>query len=135
MVGIILITHGTLGESLIQCATHVLSSHPLRVLHVAVNRDEAPEQVQARALDCIRQVDAGRGVLLLTDMLGATPSNIATRLLAPGRIEAVAGVSLPMLIRAITYREQPLATVVRKAVSGGTDGVVHIQTERIHAAG
>lgn len=134
MVGILLITHGTLGESLIQCAAHVLCSHPLRVQHIAVNREDPPEYLQARALECMRQIDAGAGVLLLTDMLGATPSNIATRLVIPGRVEAVAGVNLPMLIRAITYREQPLAGVVRKAVSGGVDGVVHIQPERLHAA-
>lgn len=134
MVGILLITHGALGESLVQCAAHVLASHPLRVQHIAVNRDDAPELVRVRALECIRQLDAGDGVLLLTDMLGATPSNIATRLVMPGRVEAVAGVNLPMLIRAITYREQALAALVRKAVSGGIDGVVHIQPERLHAA-
>jgi PTS system ascorbate-specific IIA component len=82
----------------------------------------------------VRQLDGGEGVLVLTDILGATPSNIATRLLKPGRVEGVSGASLPMLIRALTYRDEPLADVVDKAVSGGCEGVVHLNTDTRNAA-
>jgi PTS system ascorbate-specific IIA component len=63
----------------------------------------------------------------MTDIFGATPSNIATRLLKPGRVEGIAGVSLPMLIRALNYREEcDLASLVEKAISGATEGVMRI---------
>ena len=135
MVGILIIAHGAFGETLIHCASHVLARRPLRVRQVGVTMHDDPELIFPQAQELARQLDTGSGVLILTDMLGATPSNIATRLAVPGKIEVVAGVSLPMLIRAITYREEPLAKVVRKAMSGGVEGVVHIKTEGAHAAG
>jgi mannose PTS system EIIA component len=71
----------------------------------------------------VKQLDHGNGVLVLTDVYGATPGNIAARLLIPNRVEGVAGVNLPMLVRALTYRNEPLKTVVAKAMSGGVEGV------------
>jgi len=134
MVGILIIAHGAFGETLIHCASHVLARRPLRVRQVGVTTHDDPELILPQAQELVRQLDTGGGVLILTDILGATPSNIVTRLVVPGRVEAVAGVNLPMLIRAITYREQALAKVVRKAMSGGVDGVVHINSEEKHAA-
>ena len=77
----------------------------------------------------MRQLDDGDGVLVFTDILGATPSNIASRLLRPGKIEGVSGVSLPMLIRALTYRNEPLAAVVDKAMSAARECTVHIDSK------
>jgi PTS system ascorbate-specific IIA component len=71
---------------------------------------------------------------VFTDILGATPSNIATRLLLPGKVEGVSGVNLPMLIRALTYRDEPLADVAAKAINGGQAGVVHMNTDACNAA-
>jgi PTS system ascorbate-specific IIA component len=62
----------------------------------------------------------------MTDLYGATPSNIAARLLQPGRVEGLAGVNLPMLIRALTYRDEPLDKLIEKALSGGSLGVLRI---------
>jgi mannose PTS system EIIA component len=73
-------------------------------------------------------------VLILTDMYGGTPSNIASKLILPGKVEAVAGVNLPMVIRALTYRERDLATIVTKAVSGGCEGVLRIPAFTLHNA-
>ncbi len=134
MIGILIIAHGALGETLIHCASHVLAKRPLRVRQLGVTMHDDPEAILPQAQDLVAQLDAGNGVLILTDILGATPSNIATRLLVPGRVEGIAGVNLPMLIRAITYREQPLSCVVGKAVSGGTEGVIHIGVEVSNAA-
>lgn len=134
MIGILIIAHGALGETLIHCASHVLAKRPLRVRQVGVTMHDDPEAILPQAQDLVAQLDSGSGVLILTDILGATPSNIATRLLVPGRVEGIAGVNLPMLIRAITYREQSLQCVVGKAMSGGTEGVVHIATEAPNAA-
>jgi len=73
-------------------------------------------------------------VLVLTDVYGATPGNIAAQLLEPGRVEGVAGVNLPMLVRVLTYRDKGLALAVEKALSGGADGVVHMTTDSCDGA-
>lgn len=130
MVGVLIISHGAFGEALIHCASHVLGKHPMRVRQVGITMHDDPEAILPQAQDLVRQLDSGDGVLVLTDILGATPSNVATRLLVPGRIEGVSGVSLPMLIRALTYREEPLATVIAKAISGGQDGVSQLEAPR-----
>ena len=134
MVGILIVAHGAFGEALIHCASHVLGKRPLRVRQVGVTVHDDPDAILPQAQELVRQLDEGEGVLVLTDMLGATPSNIAARLAEPGRVEIVAGVNLPMLIRALTYRAQPLATVAAKAVSGGCEGVVHLAELQAHAA-
>jgi len=135
MIGILIVSHGNFGEALIRSATHVIGARPLRVLHLEVTIRDDPAAVLPRARELLRQLDAGAGVLLLTDMLGATPSNIATQLLQAGRVEGIAGASLPMLIRALTYRNEPLAAVVEKALSGGREGVARLLGEVRSAAG
>ncbi len=134
MVGILIISHGAFGEALIHCASHVLGKRPLRVRQVGVTMHDDPDSMLPVAQSLVKELDQGKGVLVLSDMLGATPSNLATRLLEPGRVEGVSGVNLPMLIRALTYRDQPLAVVVEKAISGGTAGVVHLNTDQCNAA-
>jgi PTS system ascorbate-specific IIA component len=104
----------------------VLGKRPLRVRQVGVTVHDDPEAILPQAQDLVRQLDEGDGVLVLTDIYGATPGNIALRLIKPGSVEGIAGVNLPMLIRALTYREEDLATVVEKALSGGHEGVVHM---------
>jgi PTS system mannose-specific IIA component len=126
MIGILLVSHGAFGESLIHCASHVLGKRPLYVRQLGVTVHDDPEEILPTAEDLIRFLDQGQGVLVMTDIYGATPSNIATKLLKPGRVEGIAGVNLPMLIRALTYREEPLEAVVAKALSGGTEGVTRM---------
>ncbi len=129
MIGILIIAHGSLGDSLVHCAQHVFSGRelPLRQLGVTVHDD--PVELLPQARELLSQLDAGDGVLVLTDMYGATPSNIACRLLEPGKVEGISGVNMPMLVRALTYCTSPLATVVEKALSGGCEGIVHITME------
>jgi mannose PTS system EIIA component len=91
-----------------------------------VTTHDDPQQILPQAIKLVRQLDHGDGVLVLTDVYGATPSNIASKLLIPGRVEGVVGVNLPMLVRALTYRKEPLDVVVRKAVSGGVEGVMQM---------
>jgi PTS system mannose-specific IIA component len=123
MVGILIVAHGTLGESLIHCASHVMGARPPQLMQIGVTIHDDPAQILPQALRLTKQLDQGSGVLVLTDVYGATPGNIAARLLIPGRVEGVAGVNLPMLVRALTYRSEPLKTVVAKAMSGGVEGV------------
>jgi len=129
MIGILIVSHGAFGEALIHCASHVLGKRPLSVRQVGVTMHDDPEAILPQAQELVRQLDDGDGVLVFTDILGATPSNIASRLLRPGRIEGVSGVSLPMLIRALTYRNEPLAEVVDKAMSAARECTVHIDCE------
>jgi len=126
MIGILIITHGTLGESLVHCASHVLNKRPPRLKQLGVTAQDDPFQLLPQARKIVKELDEGDGVLILSDMYGGSPSNIASKLLIPGRVEGVTGVNLPMLIRVLTYRDRSLATIVTKAVSGGCDGVVRI---------
>jgi mannose PTS system EIIA component len=135
MIGILIVSHGAFGEALIHSASHVLGKRPLRVRQVGVTVHDDPEAILPQAQDLVRQLDEGEGVLVLTDIYGATPGNIALRLLRPGRVEGISGANLPMLVRAITYREQGLATMVEKALSGGNEGVVHMTTDSCNGHG
>lgn len=126
MIGILLITHGTLGESLIHCASHVLNRRPPLLKQLSITAQDDPFVLLPQARAMVKELDEGEGVLILSDMYGGSPANIAAKLLVPGRIEGVAGVNLPMLIRVLNYRDRPLGTIVTKAVSGGCDGVVRM---------
>jgi PTS system ascorbate-specific IIA component len=135
MVGILIIAHGTLGESLIHCATHVLGGRPPNLMQIGVTVHDDPQQLLPQAIKITRQLDHGDGVLVLSDLYGASPSNLACHLLIPGRVEGVAGVNLPMLVRALTYRKEPLKVVVGKALSGGVEGVMQMPPASLaHAA-
>jgi PTS system ascorbate-specific IIA component len=134
MVGILIIAHAKLGESLIHCASHVLCSRPQRLSHLGVGVQDDPQELLAQARDLIAQLDDGNGVLVMSDVFGATPSNIACKLLIAGRVEGVSGVSLPMLVRALTYRNEALKVVVGKAISGGLEGVMQLPIENCRDA-
>jgi PTS system ascorbate-specific IIA component len=126
MIGILIVAHGALGECLIHCASHVMGRRPLRLRQIGVTVHDDPELIVVHARELLQDLDDGSGVLVLSDICGATPCNIASRLVAPGHIELVSGVSLPMLVRAITYREEALDSVLEKAMVGGVNGVMHL---------
>jgi PTS system ascorbate-specific IIA component len=134
MIGILIVAHGTLGESLIHCASHVLGSRPQQLLQIGVTIHDDPQQILPQARKLVKQLDQGQGVLVFTDVYGATPANIAARLLVPGRVEGVAGVSLPMLVRALTYRNEALEVMVVKAMSGGVEGVIRMPLASVENA-
>ena len=126
MIGILIISHGTLGESLIHCASHMLNKRPPRLRQIGVTAQDDPGQLVPQARKMVKELDEGDGVLVLTDMYGGSPSNIAAKLVIPGKIEALAGVNLPMLIRALTYRDKSLQVMITKAISGGCEGVLRV---------
>jgi mannose PTS system EIIA component len=78
------------------------------------------------AQNLLQLVDGGEGVLVMTDIYGATPANIAMKLLEPGRVEGIAGVNLPMLLRALTYRDKDMETLLARATTGGRDGILNM---------
>lgn len=122
-VGILIIAHGDIGPALIGAATHVLGRDVTaeRVAGLRAGHDEDPARFLADARELLTRLDAGEGVLLLTDLFGATPANLARELLQADRIIGASGVSLPMLLRAINYRYLPLPQVRDKALAAGSE--------------
>lgn len=127
MIGVLLITHGTLGEALVQCVSHVMNRRPAQLMQLGLSGQDDPLDALPLARRLVELVDSGDGVLILTDILGASPANTAAKLLEPGRIEGVTGVNVPMLLRVITYRERAIEVLVKKAVAGACEGVVHMK--------
>lgn len=128
MIGILLITHGSFGEALIQNACHVLNKRPPQLNQLGVSAQDDPLDLLPLAREMLKLVDSGRGVLVLTDIFGASPANLASKLLDPGHVEGLTGVNLPMLLRALTYRDKGMETILQKAVSGAHDGVMKLPT-------
>lgn len=126
MIGLFLITHTSYGESLIQCACHVLNRRPPQIIQLGISAQDDPLDVLPLAQNLLKMVDSGEGVLIMTDIYGATPANIAMKLLEPGRVEGIAGVNLPMLLRALTYRDKDMETLLTRATTGGRDGVLNM---------
>ena len=134
MIGILIIAHDTLPDSLVKAVTHVLGARPPLFDTVSVSASDDPFHLVPAAKETLARLDTGDGVLIFSDIYGATPCNLASKLLQPGRVEVVAGVNLPMLVRAFTYREKGMDTMIRKAISGGCDGVVRIEVDPVYAA-
>ena len=129
MIGILLLTHNGLGDSLVDCVRHVLGNVPANLKVMPVLADDDPQRKEEEGRALIAQLDTGNGVLLLSDMFGATPCNIARRLYQPGRVEGVCGVNLPMLLRAVCYSNQPLAEVMQKALESGRTCILSMDSD------
>lgn len=133
MIGVVIIAHESLGDELIRCVSHVLGGRPPKFESLNIgSHDDAYNRLPA-ARKLIAALDDGEGVLILSDIYGATPCNLACKLIDTGHVEVVTGVSLPMLVRAFTYRDKGLTTMASKAVSGGRDGVLHVEPSPLHA--
>ncbi|MBV2192231.1 MAG: PTS fructose transporter subunit IIA [Azonexus sp.] len=126
MIGILLITHGSYGEALVQNACHVLNKRPPQLNQLGLSAQDDPLDLLPLARQMLHLVDDGDGVLLLSDLFGATPSNLALKLLEPGRVEGLTGVNLPMLLRALNYRDKGMATLLVRARDGGRDGILNM---------
>ena len=125
MNAVLLIAHAPLAHALRECALHVFADAGDDIGALDVDAHEPPEQTLARA-QALRARWGERPVLVLTDVLGATPCNVAQRLADGERAQVLAGVNLPMLLRAITYRAEPLAAMAQRALDGGVRGVVAV---------
>jgi len=130
MIGILIIAHGSLGESLVHCASHVMGGPPPQLKQIGVGMHGDPAALLPMAREMVKELDQGEGVLVLSDIYGATPCNLAGQLLTPGRVEGLAGVNLPMLVRALSYRNESLEVLIEKAVGGGVGGVIHFTQEK-----
>jgi len=139
MTGIVVIAHSPLASALEQCVEHVYSCEPgmtkanLRALDVQPGA--SVEGLLETAARLVAEVNTGSGVLVLTDAFGATPGNLAARLNEPERVIVIAGVNLPMLLRAVCYRGATLADVAVKALAGGQQGMLQIANTPVQNQG
>ncbi len=134
MVGILLVTHNELGDSFADCVEHVLGEMPrnLRVLTVRASDEPQLKLVEGQTL--IKQLDTGGGVLVLSDVFGATPSNIGRQLCQAENVMGVAGVNLPMLLRVVCSSGKTLPELAEIAIEGGRECIVYIDSEGCNAA-
>ncbi|MCU6434864.1 PTS fructose transporter subunit IIA [Undibacterium sp. Jales W-56] len=128
MVGILLLTHTPLGSAFIQAASHVFRGRPERLEAIDVIADQSIDEVNHLAREAVKRLDDGSGVLVMTDILGGTPSNCCRQLGEPDRVATIAGISMPMLLRAITYRHDNLDVVVEMALAGGQNGALRVDS-------
>jgi len=121
--GLLIITHDSVGKALIDTASAILGMCPMALEVVSVCEGCEPDDMVDSARSAVRRLDNGGGVLILTDMYGSTPSNVANRLGGEATIKVVAGMNLPMLVRVLNYPTLSLDELAYKAVSGGRDGI------------
>ncbi|HZW24653.1 MAG TPA: PTS sugar transporter subunit IIA [Gallionella sp.] len=129
MVGILLVTHDGLGDSLVDCVKHVLGEVPRNLRSLSVHAADDPQQKLVEGEELVKELDTGGGVLILTDMYGATPSNIGRQLCRMECVHGVAGVNLPMLLRVASRTGLTLPELANAAVQGGRDCIVHMNNE------
>ena len=127
-VGLLIITHGDIGRSLLDTAVVVMGTCPMQTRILGIPMASDPEQQQERAQQYIQELEQGDGVLILTDLYGSTPSNIACRLRTE-HVAVITGLNLPMLIRVFNYPALDLYALAEKAMGGGREGVVPCMPE------
>jgi PTS system ascorbate-specific IIA component len=126
MIGIIVVSHEPLGTALIHCTRHIFGRMPPQLAALDVIPDEDPEAAHAAARELMARINDGSGVLVLTDIFGATPSRIAMRLAEPHRVAVVAGVNLPMLVKALNSRRVPLDELAGLLMGSAKNAIVEI---------
>ena len=128
-IGIILITHSGIGRELLKTAINTFEELPLDVIHLPVNQNVTIEYLVGRARNLMNKFSHKDGILILTDMYGATPHNIAAKLAPfPIPVKMITGLNLPMLIRVLNYPKLNLPDLAWKALSGGREGVLDSST-------
>ena len=125
MIGIIIIAHAPLANALRECALHVFPECASGVVSLDVLPNEPPEDTLAKARAALAALDAPE-VLLLSDVFGATPCNVAQQLNDGQHTRLVAGANLPMLLRSVCYRHESLEALAARAQAGGTQGVMPV---------
>ena len=126
MIGILVISHEPLGTALIHCTRHIFGRMPVQLAALDVIPDEDPEQACRAARELVARINDGSGVLVLTDLYGATPSRIAANLAELFRVVVVAGVSLPMLVKALNSRRIPLDELAEMLTASARNAIVEI---------
>ena len=129
-VGLLLLTHNDIGSQLLLAAKSIFGDTPSRVELLSVDHYDHPNDVIHLAKQYVKVLDEGKGVLILTDMFGSTPSNIASEFSNVKNVEVVSGINLSMLLNIFNYPTLSLAALTKKALDGGKQGIVKINHER-----
>jgi len=122
--GLLLITHGNLGQEMLNTVKAILPDSPLQTLAISAHANTDPEELLDTASRACVKLDKGAGVLVLTDLYGSTPSNVANRLIDLHRTMVISGANIPMLLRIMNYPNTGLGELAEKAVSGAHDGIM-----------
>lgn len=125
--GLLIIAHSPLASALRQCVLHVFPDGADLIAAVDVSSDEPFEQLLDQSREAMAALGTDR-TLVFTDVFGATPCNVAQKLVDGVRTRLVAGVNLPMLLRAMTYRREPIEALIARAMAGGVQGVMQVAT-------
>ena len=125
MNGIFIIAHAPLASALRQCVLHVFPDNPAGVMSLDVQPNEPPEETLAQARILFKQMGTSHA-LVLADVFGATPCNVAQKLVDGVNSKLIAGINLPMLLRTVSYRHEPLDALIARALAGGTQGVMQV---------
>ena len=132
MIGVVVVSHGRLADEFVAAAVHVLGPQQ-QMLAVAIGPDDDMEKRRADILDAVKRVDDGAGVVILTDMFGGTPSNLAISVIHQGAIEVIAGVNLPMLIKLGEVRDR--LSLNEAALAAQDAGRRYIRVASVELAG
>ena len=122
-VGVLIITHEHFGEAVLKNTLHILGMCPLKTRTLSIPFNADPDECLQEARDLVQSLNEGDGVLVLTDLYGATPSNIAHRLVQLEPVKIITGLNMPMMMRVMNYPTLTIEQLVDKAVSGGQEGV------------
>ena len=124
-VGILLVSHNQIGTELVNTARQMLSSTPLPTSVISIEINDQPDTIRPQLEAALLRLDQGSGILILTDMFGSTPSNIACAVSDRDDVRIISGLNLPMLIRVMNYPSLALNDLAQKALSGGQEGIAY----------
>ena len=122
-VGILLVSHNQIGTELLNTSRQMLASSPLPTKVISIGIYDNPDTIKRQFDEVIKSLDQGNGILVLTDMFGSTPSNIACAVSDRDDIRIISGLNLPMLIRVLNYPNLKLEDLEQKALTGGREGI------------
>lgn len=123
-IALVTITHNRIGEEIFDTACQILGSPSFRVRHLHFGPQDTSEDLERALATAVETLDSGDGVLVLSDLYGSTPCNIARRLPSAHEVLVLAGVNLPMMLRVLNYAHLELAVIAAKAAEAGRIGVV-----------
>jgi PTS system ascorbate-specific IIA component len=129
MIGILVVSHEPLGTALIHCTRHIFGRMPPQLAALDVIPDEDPEAALAGARELMSRINDGSGLLVLTDIYGATPSRIAAKLAEPHRVVVIAGVNLPLLVKALYNRRVPLDELTDLLSESARNAILEIEPQ------
>ena len=129
-IGILLLTHNDIGAQLLLAAKSTYGSVPIRTEILSIDHYDKPSDLTNLAKQYVKLLDQGNGVLILTDMFGSTPSNIAKEFSHLKTVNIVSGINLSMLLHIFNYPKLTLKDLTVKAIEGGKGGVIQIKNER-----